>query len=67
MTKINNITLKNSENNQERMILGLIAEESSRIAYGTLTIEIMVRNGKMTHVDCFQPKRGLNLEISDKS
>lgn len=59
--KINGITLKEADTNLEKMILGIISEESSRMQHGKLTIEIVVRNGKPSHVDSFQPKRGFNL------
>jgi len=61
MGKINGVELKEADSNFERAILGLIFEESKKLGYGRLNIEVVVHNSKVTHIDCYTTKRSLSV------
>lgn len=58
---INGIELKEAETNFERAILGLIDEEAKKLRYGRVTIDIIVHNSKITHIDSYTTKRSLSV------
>jgi len=58
---INGVKLKEAETNFERAILGLIDEEAFKLGYGRLTIEVVIHNRKITHIDCATTKRSLSV------
>lgn len=58
---INGIVLKEAENNFEKAILGLIEDEAKKLAYGRLTVEVIIHNSKVTHIDCYSTKRSLSV------
>jgi hypothetical protein len=56
---INGIELKEAENNQERMILGLLADEVARVKYGRITFEVIVHGSKITGIECSMIKKSV--------
>ena len=59
--RINNIQLKEAENNTEKAILGHIAQEAERIGYGSINIEVKVHNGRVTHLTLIPSKKTISL------
>lgn len=58
---INGIPLKEAETNTEKAILGLINDEANKLLYGRLNIEVVIHNGKITHIDSYTTKRSLSV------
>ena len=58
---INNVPLADPRNNIEKALLGVIQQESERIQYGSIQIEVRVHNGKLTHVSLTQSSKSINL------
>lgn len=58
---INGCPLKEATTDTERAILGLIDEEAVKLRYGRLNIEVVIHNGKLTHIDCYTTKRSLSV------
>lgn len=48
MRAINGVQLKEAESTEEKKILGIIADAAQNCEYGTITLEIQIRAGKLT-------------------
>lgn len=63
---INGVTPKEAHTKNERMLLGALAEETKRIGYGTISIEVVVRNGQMDQVVITQVNKRINIGMRDQ-
>jgi hypothetical protein len=61
MSNTKDIQPKQAETKLEQLIIGFIADESDRIQYGKLTLEITVHKGKPTNLQAIEVKRSFNL------
>jgi len=59
--KTNDIQPKQAETKLEQLIMGFIADESERIGYGKLVLEVTVFKGKPTNLQAIEVKRSFNL------
>lgn len=55
--KINDVTPKDASSRQERLLLGLLAQEASRIQFGRVELEVSFRNGKLSTASVTDKKR----------
>ena len=59
--KINNIPLVDAKNNIEKAIIGIVRQEAERLEYGSISIELKVHNGKLTHLALTQSSKSISL------
>ena len=59
--KINGIEPRQAESMLEQLILGFILQESERIGYGKIALEITVLKGRPTNIQGTEVKRSFNL------
>lgn len=62
---INDIPMREAETKQERLILGLLAQESERIGFGKLTIEFSIRAGSIDRATLTESSRMVNIGLRD--
>lgn len=62
---INNIPQKDAETRQERMLLGLLNQETSRVDFGKIVVELGVRGGKIDRVTLTEVSRVINIGLRD--
>lgn len=58
--KINNVPMKESETKEEKMLLGLVYEQAERIGYGTLVLELTIKDGIMIHGRLQEVNKSIN-------
>lgn len=63
---INGITPKDAETKDERMLLGVLAQESERIGYGKVVVEFTIRAGKLDHMAITETGRRVNIGMRDQ-
>lgn len=58
---INDIPLSEPKNNTERALIGCIQQEAEKIKYGSISVDVKVHNGKLTHLSLTQSTKSINL------
>lgn len=61
MSNTKDIQPKLAETKLEQLIIGFIADESERIGYGKLVLELTVHKGRPTNLQATEVKRSFNL------
>jgi hypothetical protein len=65
-TAINGIKKKQADTTQEQILLGYIEQECERIGYGSISIEVSVRSGKIDRLTATLTKQTINLGLRDQ-
>lgn len=56
---------KAADSEQEKMLLGVIAQEAGRILYGSVTVEVTFRDGRIDRAEVVHDRRTVNLGLRD--
>lgn len=62
---INGIELRNAETKLEKLLLGVLFQEASRIEFGKVTIEFGIRASKINRLTITESSRTVNIGIGD--
>ena len=62
---INNIPQREAKTTEERLLLGLLTQESERVQFGKIVVELGVRGGKIDRVTLTEVSRVVNIGLRD--
>lgn len=67
MNTINGVTPKEAQTKNEKLLLGALDDEAKRIGYGTISVEIIVRDSTLDHLIIAQTTKRINIGMRDRS
>lgn len=62
MGTINDVTEKEAETREERLLLGFIKSEGERIGHGNIKLEVNIRHGKIDYMRSTDVSRTFKVE-----
>lgn len=62
MGTINNVTEKEADTREERLLLGFIKSEAERIGHGNITLEVNIRHGNIDYIRSIDISRTFKVE-----
>lgn len=59
---INGVRAKQADTREEKLLLGYIESECNRIGFGTITLEVTIRNGQMQTIKSKEVERTFRVD-----